>query len=174
NRCSELVAHESTFKANLKSRLGHLRGPRRAVPPDLEKRIGEALDRADRTGEGPTSKLVRFAAPSLGALATAAALFILLGLGRAPGGRSGGLVEAAIAGHRKNLPVEVAGPRDTIRVWMQGKLSVPVSPPDLPVITFHRQALAPQLVGARMGHLDARDAGQLIYRIGPSSQVTLY
>jgi len=177
-RCRELVGHEATFRENLRARLR----PRPSVatatpaaPEPLRQRVLEALDRADASGTGPARPARRWAAP-LGALATAAAIALFFGGSSIPGlgGRLGGgnsaLVEAAIAGHMKNLPVEVGGTDDEIRAWMRGKVSVPVRPPTIHLVRLSSQ---PRLIGARVSHLQARDAGQIIYRVG-SSQVTVY
>src|SRR5215470_7804314 len=109
-RCRELVAHEATFRENLRARLrprpSSATAPP-AAPEPLRRRVLEALDRADATGTGPARPARRWAAP-LGALATAAAIAIFFG-GSLGGGGNSALVEAAIAGHRKNLPVEIGG-----------------------------------------------------------------
>jgi anti-sigma factor RsiW len=185
-RCRELVGHESTFKANLRARL-RPRGSRSAppAPEGLRRRVLEALDRADQSGAGPASRLVRIATPALGALATAAAIAIFFGGAGGLGGHltgtgrqastatDSGIVDEAIAGHMKNLPVEVGGTDDEIRSWMMGKVAFPVRPPDLRAVQLGSLHAPPRLIGARLSHLASRDAGQIVYRVGPS-QVTVF
>src|SRR5262249_6246422 len=180
-RCRELVGHEATFRENLRARLR----PRPssatatpAAPEPLRRRVLEALDRADATGSGPARPARRWAAPR-GALARAAAIALfcggssISGLGSRVGGGNSALVEAAIAGHMKNLPVEVGGTDDEIRAWMRGKVGVPVRPPIIRYVSLSSQPTQPRLIGARVSHLQARDAGQIVYRVG-NSQVTVY
>lgn len=172
-RCRELVGHEATFRENLRARLRpRSGGATPAAPEPLRQRVLEALDRADAAGTGPSRPTRRWVAP-LGALATAAAIAIFFGgasFGRLGSGNSA-LVEAAIAGHMKNLPVEIGGTDDEIRAWMRGKVGVPVRPPTIHLVRLSAQQ--PRLIGARVSHLQARDAGQIIYRVG-NSQVTVY
>jgi len=173
-RCRELVGHEATFRENLRARLRPRPGTAAAAPEPLRRRVLDALDRADAAGTGPVRPARRWAAP-LGALATAAAIALFFGggsLGRVGSGNAA-LVEAAIAGHMKNLPVEIGGTDDEIRAWMRGKVSVPVRPPTMHYVSLSPQPMQPRLIGARVSHLQARDAGQIVYRVG-NSQVTVY
>lgn len=204
-RCQGLVNHEVTFRQNLRARLrpraGHADD---TVPPALRQRVVAALDRADAKGEGPARSFGRMLAPALGALATAAAIALLFGshggqgqssgqwMDRSAGAIGDGLVEQAIAGHMKNLPVEVGGTDAEITTWMEGKVPVAVRPLRLRTIqvgqvgpvgqvgTSSRPypgamslSMMPRLVGARISHLASRDAGQIVYRVG-SSQLTVY
>jgi len=171
-RCRGLLGHEATFRQHLRARLR----PRAeaVVPPALRRRISEALDRADAGGEGPVRPFWRVIAPGAGALLTAAAVAFFFGIGALKSRvDDAGLVEQAIAGHMKNLPVEVGGTDDDISVWMRGKVAVPVRPPNLAAVRLHIQRTTPRLIGARISHLASRDAGQIVYRVG-NSQVTVY
>jgi anti-sigma factor RsiW len=161
-RCREIVGHEAAFKQHVRARLrARPQGP---VAHGLEARVRAALDRADLERPG----FVRRAAPAWVALA-AAAFLAWVGAGRFAATAASPIVEAAIAGHMKNLPVEVGGTRDDIRTWMQGKVAVPVRPP-----RFQNAALTTQLVGARVYHLASRDVGQIVYRTSGGSQITVY
>jgi anti-sigma factor RsiW len=174
-RCAELVGHEAKFKEHLRARL-RSRAPA-AGSAGLRARVLGALDAADAAGAGPGRLPWRWMAPAAGALATAAAIAIFFGAQLGGGSSLAGapLIEAAIAGHRKNLPVEVGGTGDEIRSWMQGKVPVPVRPPNLRAVAYttHAPIQVPRLIGARVSHLASRDAGQLLYRVG-NSQLTVY
>jgi anti-sigma factor RsiW len=183
-RCRGLVNHEVTFRQNLRARL-RPRAGHDTVPPELRQRVVAALDRADAEGEGPARSIGRRFAPALGALATAAAIALFFGShgdGGNLGRSSDGLVEQAIAGHRKNLPVEVGGTDAEITSWMQGKVPVAVRPlrrrtadsasPSM-MGPNPRAMMIPRLVGARISHLGNRDAGQIVYRV-EGSQLTVY
>jgi anti-sigma factor RsiW len=194
-RCMGLVNHEVTFRQNLRDRLrprathgAHGGAQADGVPPELRQRVLSALDRADAEGHGPARSFGRLVAPALGALATAAVIALFFGFGGRGGDglfRSGaaigdGLVEQAIAGHMKNLPVEVGGTDADITSWMAGKVPVAVRPPRLRTLELassppspQAQMMIPHLVGARISHLASRDAGQIVYRVG-SSQLTVY
>jgi hypothetical protein len=112
--------------------------------------------------------VVRRGLPAAGALA-AAVLMVYLGASHMAPASASPIVEEAIAGHVKNLPVEVGGSDDDIRSWMRGKVAVPVRPP-----RFGTARLAPALVGARVYHFASRDVGQIVYRVRGGSQVTVY
>jgi anti-sigma factor RsiW len=166
--CREKVAFQSRFKADLRSRL---RAPREA-PAHLLASVRGALDQADARGEGPAPGLAarwrRTVPASLGVVAAAAAIAFFVVTSR-PSQADSAIVEEAIRGHEKNLPIEVGGPNvsdDEIRSWMQGKVAVPVRP-------LRVRDAGSHLVGARVYHLRNRDAAQLVYRIGPS-QMTVY
>jgi anti-sigma factor RsiW len=161
DRCREQVAFQARFKADLRARL---RAPREA-PAHLAARVTAALDQADG------ARLRRALPAGIGVLAAAAALFLVLAR---PSQARSPIVEEAIRGHEKNLPVEVGGPDvsdDEIRSWMQGKVPVPVRPLRVRAVVHGEPATT--LVGARVYHLRNRDAGQLVYRVGPS-QMTVY
>jgi anti-sigma factor RsiW len=167
--CREMVAFQARFKADLRSRL---RAPRTEdVPAHLLSSVQSALDQADASrswrpmrGVGPAS---------LGILAVAAA--VLLVVMSRPTQADSAIVEEAIRGHEKNLPVEVGGPDvsdDEVRSWMQGKVAVPVRP--LRMQTAGRdRGVEPRLMGGRVYHLRNRDVAQLVYRVG-TSQMTVY
>jgi anti-sigma factor RsiW len=164
-RCRARVAFQSSFKGQVRARL---RG-RVVDPPDrLRRAILDGLDRADARGEGPVPRVWRRALPAgAGVLVAAAGIAVFLGLGGRPSEAESAIVEDAIRGHQKNLPMEVGGPdSDAISVWMQGKVPVPVRPPQL-------QATRAQLVGARVYHLRNRDVAQIVYRVG-RSQMSVY
>jgi len=178
--CRELVGHETTFREHLRARL-RLRPQAQhevVAAPALRRRVLDALDRADKAGEGPAlpwaKTLKMWFAPALGALATAAAIVVFFSSGPNAGRISGlagtPLVEEAIAGHMKNLPPEVRGTDDEIRSWMRGKVAIPVRPPFIHAIQL---SSSPRLVGARLSHLASRDAGQIFYWVG-ASQMTVY
>jgi mycothiol system anti-sigma-R factor len=157
--CRELLAFESSFKATLRARLR-----KGAAPSHVRQRLASALDRADAQGHGPALPWKRRAVPVvlvLGAAAVAVTLPALL-FSRA----DSRLVKEAIRAHQQNLPVEVSGNAESVRAWMQGKVSVPVKPPRL------RDPSA-ALLGARVGHLRERDAAQIVYRVG-QSQLTVH
>ena len=78
------------------------------------------------------------------------------------------IVKDAIRSHEKNLPVEVAGDANHVRRWMVGKVPVSVRPPHLGL-----SGGGVALVGARIVHLQDRDAAQILYRVGQSN-VTVY
>jgi anti-sigma factor (TIGR02949 family) len=159
--CREMVAFESSFKANLHARLR-----RPPMPAELQGRVLAALDRADAVGEGPTPSLVRRAMPIGAALAAAAAVVIFLGTFVQSRAAESPIVEDAIRAHEKQLPVEVKGDVEHIKTFMVGKVPVPVRPPRL-------AAAQATLVGARLGHVRDRDAAQIEYRVG-QSDVTVY
>lgn len=165
--CRAQLAFHARFKADLRARL-RSSSARPEPPPRLLANVRAALDRADVRGEGPVPVVMSRALPySAGLLAAAATLFFVL----RPASRADSeIVEEAIRGHEKNLPVEIGGPSvndDEIRSWMQGKVGVPVRPP--PGVT--RRA---SLVGARVYHLRNRDVGQIRYRMNGGSQVTVF
>jgi anti-sigma factor RsiW len=167
--CRELVGFQTSFKASLRARVR-----RPEPPPELRGRILGALDQADAAGDGPAPPLWRRAIPltALAAIAAAVALFV----GTSLSSRAASpIVEEAVRGHEKHLPVEVGGTEENVKSWMVGKVSVPVRPPRI-----DRSARA-VLVGARLHHLRNRDAAQLVYRItdgqgrpGGDAQVTVY
>jgi anti-sigma factor (TIGR02949 family) len=158
--CSQQVAFQESFKAGLRSRL---RVP--APPPELRARVLDALDRADALGQGPARPARRLWPFALvPATAAAAALVVLLLFSGHVAEADPSVVDLAIRGHEKNLPVEIVGDEEAVRVWMNGKVPVPVRPPHM------AQA---SLVGARVGHIASRDAAQIVYRVG-RSHVTVY
>lgn len=159
--CREMVAFESSFKANLHARLR-----RQPAPPGLRSRVLSALDRADAHGEGPVPSLARRIMPYAGLAAAAAAAVIFLGTFVQSRASESPIAEDAIRSHEKNLPVEVAGDANHVKTWMEGKVPVPVRPPRL-------GGSSVALVGARIGHLKDRDAAQILYRVGQSN-VTVY
>ena len=167
-RCRARVAFQSSFKAQIRARL---RGRAVEPPERLRQAILDGLDRADARGDGPVPRVWRRAVPAgaAGLTAVAAGIAIYfggLGLGGRPSEAESAIVEDAIRGHQKNLPMEVGGPdSEAISTWMQGKVPVPVRPPRL-------QARA-LLVGARVYHLRNRDVAQIVYRVG-GSQVSVY
>src|SRR5574341_1302496 len=73
--CRDLVAFQSTFKANLKTRLR-----RPAAPAELRGRVLAALDAADAAGDGPVRPLWRRAAPATAVVAVAASVVVFLGV----------------------------------------------------------------------------------------------
>jgi anti-sigma factor RsiW len=80
------------------------------------------------------------------------------------------LVDDAVRAHERHLPVEVSGDAQHVSSWMQGKIAVPVRPPQLsrPVAgASHAENAA--LVGGRLNHVSERDAAQITYQIGPNS-----
>lgn len=159
--CRKLVAFEQAFKTNLRARLR-----RPTAPPELRDRVVAALDRADATGGGPVPALWRRAMPVAAAAAVAAAALVFLSTAIRTRADGSPIVEDAIRGHEKSLPIEVQGDADSVKVWMHGKVPVPVRPPRLP-------ADEAVLVGARLGHVRDRDAAQIVYRVGQSN-VTVY
>ena len=163
--CRERVAFQTHFKADLRAKL-RSRFARPEPPPRLLAAVRAGLDQADlRRGW-------RQAAPA-GALLAVASLALVVGLSSRG---DSAIVEEAIQGHVKNLPIEVGGPSATdeeIRAWMQDKVPVPVRPPLRRVVLTIRtpDGAVPDdvaLVGARMYHLRNRDAGQIRYRVGRS------
>jgi anti-sigma factor RsiW len=165
--CRERVAFQTRFKADLRAKL-RSRVARPEPPARLLASVRAGLDRADlRRGW-------RQAAP-LGALLAAASVAMVFGLSSRG---DSAIVEEAIDAHVKNLPVEVGGPTTTdeeISAWMQDKLPVPVRPPLRRVVLKLKHpdgvAVWPDdvaLVGARLYHLQNRDAGQIRYRVGRS------
>lgn len=159
--CRQLIGHESAFKEQLRARLRARPG---AEPVGLRAGVLAALDRADVTGEGPIAPLWRRAARPVGGaiVALAAAFAIFVGVHSTTSAAP--IVEDAVRGHVKNLPVEIGGTDDEIHSWMQGKVPVAVRPPRFRTAS---------LVGARVYHLASRDAGQIMYRVR-GSLVTVY
>jgi anti-sigma factor RsiW len=167
--CRERVAFQSRFKADLRAKL-RSRAARPEPPPRLLAAVRAGLDHADQR------RSWRRAAPVAALMVAASAV---LGVGLSSRGDSA-IVEEAIRGHVKNLPVEVGGPGATdeeIRAWMQGKVPVPVRPPLRRMmrvsLSSPDSAGGVDLVGARVYHLRNRDAGQIRYRVG-RSPVTVY
>jgi len=156
DRCRELVAFQQNFRSSLRARL------QRPVPPAaLHDRIVRALDAADAHGQGPVPPVWRRALPLTAAITVAAGTLVAVGT-FAPGNGGSPIVEEAVRAHEKNLPVEVGGTEDNVRMWMAGKVPVPVRPPPL----------GAQLIGGRLTHLRSRDAAQLLYRM-PRTTVTV-
>jgi anti-sigma factor RsiW len=165
-RCRALLSFHAGFKAQVRARLRARPGAPVEEPARLRGAVLAALDRADAAGEGPVRRPWVRLAPAFAAVfvaAAATALFIGIGSSRA----ESPIVAEAIRGHEKNLPVEVGGAdAEVVRSWMQGKVPVPVRPPQL-------RSPTASLVGGRVYHLRNRDVGQLVYRVR-DSQVTVY
>jgi anti-sigma factor (TIGR02949 family) len=166
--CRHLVEDEARFKATLRA---HLR-PTPAAPAELRTRVLAGLDQADAAGDGPTVPIYRRVIPFAAVFAAAASMVVFLSSVVQPRAGRTALVEDAIRSHEKHLPVEVGGDAEHVTNWMQGKVAVPVRPPQL---TRQSRAGAENaaLVGGRIGHLSSREAAQLTYRIGLNS-VTVY
>jgi anti-sigma factor RsiW len=166
--CRAKVAYHARFKADLRSRLRS--SAARPEPPErLLEQVRAALDRADARGEGPVPRVWRRALPaSAGMLAAAAMLFFVL---RPASHADSEIVDEAIRGHEKNLPIEIGGPSindDQIKSWMLGKVPVPVRPPISVARPAKRLSMTVSLVGARVYHLQNRDVGQIMYHVGPN------
>lgn len=157
--CRERVAFEASFKSTLKTRVR-----RPSAPASLRADISRSLDRAD--GERARSLFRRKALPVGMPLAAAAAVAVFLGSSLESSEASSPIVEDAVRAHEKQLPVEVGGGEDQVKVWMQGKVAVPVRPPRL-------RGRNAAFVGGRIGHLRNRDAAQLLYKVD-GSPMTVY
>jgi len=167
--CRRLVDDEARFKATLRA---HLR-PAPAAPAELRARVLAGLDEADARGQGPAAPLYRRVMPFVAVFAAAASMVVFLSsLVQTRVGRAA-IVEDAIRSHEKRLPVEVGGDAQHVTNWMQGKVAVPVRPPQLSH-TRNAPAQHASLEGGRIGHLSSRDAAQLTYRVGPNNVVTVY
>lgn len=168
--CRRLVDDEARFKATLRA---HLR-PVPSAPSELRERIFAGLDQADATGQGPTPPLVRRVMPFVAVFAAAASAVVFLSsIVQTHAGRVA-IVDDAVRAHEKHLPVEVGGDAQHVSSWMEGKVSVPVRPPQLSRQRSGASGVEnAALVGGRIGHVSSRDAAQITYRLGPSS-VTVF
>lgn len=161
-RCRELVAFHSTFKANLRARLKRRVDP----PPELARSITTALNRAD-------GHRLRRMMPYTLIAAAAAALLIVFGA-RMQGAKAGSpIVEETVRAYEKNLPMEVGGTEEQVGEWMSPKVGVSVRPPCFKRVKRTRSGLV-ELVGGRVSHLRGREAAQLIYRVGASGRMAVW
>ena len=168
--CRRLVDDEARFKTTLRA---HLR-PAPAAPAELRARVLAGLDQADTAGDGPTVPLFRRVMPFVAVFAAAASAVVFLSsIVQTHAGRVA-LVDDAVRAHEKHLPVEVGGDAQHVSSWMEGKVSVPVRPPQLSRVRGGSSSVEnAALVGGRIGHVSSRDAAQITYRLGPSS-VTVF
>src|SRR5450432_490141 len=157
-RCRELVAFQTTFKANLRARLRRTPGSPE-LRDVLARQVTKALDRADARGEGPVPRIWRKAAAASTVIVAAAAILLFLGFRQKTHADDSPIVEGAVRGHVMNLPVEVGGSDDNVKAWMERKVPVPVRPPHL-----RRGTVRVSFIGGRLFHLRDRDAAQLTYR----------
>ncbi len=142
--CAEEVRFQAGFRTVLRKA-----APRPLTPVGLRSRIGDAL------AKQPPPQPLWHRVAWLSAPAAAAAALLVLTL-RAPQAAPP-MVEDAIARHRRDLPIEVAGGADQVKAWFANKVDFAVRPPRLPKNS--------KLRGARLANIANREAAYLLYDI---------
>jgi anti-sigma factor (TIGR02949 family) len=117
--------------------------PQEKAPAALRNRVMRGMARASRPRRNVLWRVLPLAAVAgvVGTLAVARLNWTPVALD-------------VVAKHRRNLPIEIAGPADTVRHWYGDKLDFPVRPPRL---------VGASLRGGRLANLGEHSAAYLVY-----------
>jgi anti-sigma factor RsiW len=124
--------------------------PREKAPAALRNRVLRKL----RKQEIPSSSWRRFATRVL-PVAAAGGMVATLLVARAHW--TSPVAVDALALHKRNLPIEIAGPPDQVRSWYHDKLDVSVRPPNFGQLAALR--------GGRLTNIRDRQAAYLVYDV---------
>ena len=141
--CERKVRFHAAWKASFKAA-----APRPRLSAEARERIAHRL-----TDERPPLPAWQ---KTVWRLAPAVAAAMLLFSWAVSTNRSSPLAEAAISTYRRNLPLEVTGPRETVGAWFAQKVDFAVRPP---------QMHDANLIGARLANLREHQAAYLVYNV---------
>jgi anti-sigma factor RsiW len=163
-RCRDAIAAERAFREKVRQSARDFSALNPAAPQRLRVNIAAGL--ALQARRNRWHHVRPYIAWSFAAAATAAtvALVVRVQVARE---RATDMLNAAVAGHQRALPLEVNDPRlPAVSSWLNGKIDFATT-----AIPLLRNA---SLVGARLSHLSDREAAYLRYSAKSERPVSLF
>lgn len=162
--CRAAVAEQRAFRRKLRETVRQPCSLNPALPAGLRERVSAALRAEQAFQRCPFWKRPALAyAAALTVVASSAVYYLRIGQAR---DRVATYAEAAIANHRRGLPLEVQDIQPIgIQRWLHGKVDFAPQVPQLRKVS---------LIGARLSNLSDRQAAYIAYGAGDERRVSLF